>query len=69
MELMKDMNQTTCELDPCISELVYKCPDVLKGSLTKMVTLSLRQVYSFRTDTSNSQAFKKINLGTELKNY
>ena len=37
------MNQTTCELDPCSSKLVYKCSDVLKGTLTKMVDLSLRQ--------------------------
>ena len=37
VELMKDMNQTTCELDPCSCKLVYKCMDVLKGTLTKMV--------------------------------
>ena len=40
---MKDMNQTTCELDPCSSKPVYKCLDVLKGTLTKMVNISLRQ--------------------------
>ena len=37
------MNQTTYELDPCSSKLVYKCLDVLKGTLTNMVKLSLRQ--------------------------
>ena len=43
IELLKDMNQTTCELDPWSSKLVYKCLVVLKGTLTKMVKLSLRQ--------------------------
>ena len=40
---MKDMNQTTCELYPCSTKLVYQCLDVLKGTLIKMVNLSLRQ--------------------------
>ena len=43
IELIKDMNQTTCELDPCSCKLVYNELDVLKGTLTKMVNLSLRQ--------------------------
>ena len=33
----------TCELDPCNTKLIYKLLDVLKGTLTKMVNLSLRQ--------------------------
>ena len=37
------MNETTCELDPCSTKFIYKCLDVLKGTLTKMVKLSLRQ--------------------------
>ena len=36
------MNKTTCELDPCSSKLIYKCLDVYKGSLTKLINLSLR---------------------------
>ena len=43
IELMKDMNKTTCELDPCSSKLVYKCLDVHKGTLTTMVNISPRQ--------------------------
>ena len=70
IELLKDMNQTTRQLDPCSSKLVYKSLEVLKVALTKMVNLShTRSIYS-GLETSNSQAFnKKINLGTKFKNY
>ena len=37
------MNHSSYEPDPCSAKLVYKCLDVLKGTLTKMVNLSLEQ--------------------------
>ena len=43
IELIKDRNQAICDLDPCSTKLVYKCLEVLKGTLTKMVNLSLKQ--------------------------
>ena len=42
IELIKDMNQTTCELDLHSTKPTLKCLGVLKGTLTKMITLSLR---------------------------
>ena len=71
IELIKDMNQTTCELDLCSSKLVYKCLDVLKGTLTKMVNLSLRQGL-FIQDWKLALVkplIKNINQGTEFKIY
>ena len=68
---MKDINQTTCELDPCSSKLVYKCLDVLKGTLTKLVKLSLRQgLFIHNSKLAIAKPLiKNINLGTKLKNY
>ena len=71
IELMKDMDQTTYELDPCSSKLVYKCLDVLKGTLTKMVNLSLRQglfIQDWKLAIVNP-LIKNIDLGMEFKNY
>ena len=37
------MSEMTCKLDPCSSKHIYKCLGELKGTLTKMANLSLKQ--------------------------
>ena len=72
IELMKDMIQTTCELDPFSSKLVYNWLDVLKGTLTKVVNLLFREglfIQDWKVAVVKPLIKKNINLGTEFKNY
>ena len=65
------MNQTKCELDPCSTKPVYKYMYVHKGTLAKMVILSLEQslfIQAWKLATIKP-LMKNINLGTKLKNY
>ena len=46
-------------LEPCSTKHIYRCLDVLKGTLTKMVTLFLTQGLFIQYWKCHSQAFHK----------
>ena len=66
------MDQITCKLYPCSTKHIYKCLDILKGILTKMVNLSLRQglsIQDWKLAIVKPFLKKTINLSTEFKSF